>query len=174
MAIYPSSAACSSERAHDPGRAMTKGAATEYRFAISESLVSQILARVPASRQGSYRVAGMVKFDVGYFYLGIPLWFTFVSTYVVVTNARLILADRTLWRGLVNVVDIPFEDIYCLVFNDRKKKVYIRLRSGNMIDFAVSTRAFLKAIVNAADGRVNSKLKCNSWREQWRRSCQSS
>ena len=100
-------------------------------------------------------MAGMIKFDIGYFCLGIPLWLTFVSTYLVLTDARLVLADRTLWRGLVSVVDIPFDEIHCLVLNDRKKKVYIRLQSGNMIDFAVSTRAFLKAIVNAVDGRVN-------------------
>jgi hypothetical protein len=134
---------------------MIKGAAPEYRLRISESLVSQILARVPAGLRESYRVAGMIKFDVGYFYLGIPLWLTFVSTYPVFTDARLVLADRTLWRGLVNIVHIPFDDIYCLVFDDRKKRIYIRLQSGDMIDFAVSNRAFFHAIVNAVDGRGN-------------------
>lgn len=155
MALYPNSAACISERAHEPGSAMKRRVATEYRFRISDSLVARILTRVPACRQEQYRVAGMIKFDVGYFCLGIPLWFTFVSTYLVLTDARLILANRTLWRGLANVSDIPFNDIYCFVLYDKKKKIYIRLRSGDMVDFTLSNGDFLKAIAKAVDGRVN-------------------
>ena len=43
--------------------------------------------------------------------VGIPLYFNIMTAYLVITQSELVLADKTLWKGLKAVVSIPWSSI---------------------------------------------------------------
>ena len=125
-------------------------------FGISDSLVS----RIGASGEQPL-VAGKLKSDTEFVILIIPLWFNIVTQFIVATEQRLLVATKTLWRGVTDVVPISYDDIYSMVVtvkkkklmyvteSDRNSKIVIRLNSGDMIELTTANQALVKAIGEA-------------------------
>jgi len=123
------------------------------RFGISDSVVSQI-----AATGEQPLVAGKLKSDTEYVILVVPLWFNVVTQFIVATEQQLLLATKTLWHGVTEVLPIFYDDIYSVIVTVKKKKLMyvtqsdmnsklvIRLKSGDMIELTTTNHALVKAI----------------------------
>lgn len=154
--VVPSSYASSPQVqsvAESPIAVVSQGIQPPALFGVKLSMVDQIM---DSSEQAL--VAGKIKEDTQYLIIVIPLWFNIITQYLVFTDTRILVATKTLWRGVTEVVPIPYSDVYSVVVTIKKKKfllisaaaanskIIVRLNSGDLLDFPIIDHTFVAAV----------------------------
>jgi hypothetical protein len=123
-------------------------------FGLSNSELSDITGFFEQGSNMKVLVAGKLKSDIEYVRIIIPLWFNIIKTYMVFMESSVLLVTKTLWRGMRDVYQIPYTDIYSIVVEAKNKslrnvtdsKIIIRMNDGDMIKFETSNHNFVNAV----------------------------